>query len=321
MKCDKAIISLIISLFTVLLVGTGASAQSPTDSAKPVAIISNVEGEVVLQSGKTQLPARWFALLYPRDTLHTKSDGKVTVTFLHDRSKWTLDTQASGKVGVDRLDTDGLFPNKLTSRKGTQGQSFRVPDYLTVKPDPQTSTEVPDQGRLASEKVNLSAYVDVGIYPPVFHWAPNEMSDYKFSLYTDDDRFLHAFELEEEDFDYPNHAEAPLRLTKGALYKWDVTDVDGNVLVKKYAFSPLTRIQIKELHRYERALSESDPTSYVDLLLVQMQHQALDKYLHLLERMLDLDPENPNLLRALSQAYADRGAPAHAQQAMMKAAR
>jgi DNA-binding transcriptional activator of the SARP family len=56
-------------------------------------------------------------------------------------------------------------------------------------------------------------------------------------------------------------------------------------------------------------------TDYTDLFLLYTQRKMIDKYLHLLQQMVDLDPENPILYRALVRAYLSKGCPAHALQA------
>lgn len=302
-----------VALFLVLLLTQFSLGEDRSSPAQPVAVVSALTGEghaVRRADSETREPLRWLTLAYPGDTISTSPDGKTVLTFFSDRSKWTLASDAEAKVTFEGLKTDGLFAQKVAKQGGAE-RGFQIPQVLVRRPEPG-DLDSERSSDLSKEKVHLAAYVDVGLYPPVFRWAPNSLSDYRVTLFDSTGQFLHSFQVDEEELDYPRGAEAPFRLVKGAKYYWQVTDVDGNQLVNRYPFYPLTRVQIKELHRYERALAEDKPSTYVDLLLVQMQHDALDKYVHLLERMRDMDPENPRLKEVLHNAYLQRGVPAHA---------
>jgi hypothetical protein len=253
-------------------------------------------------------------LLYPEDILETEADGKLTVTYFHDRTKWSVLPEAMAKVEHHKLNGDSVYRDRVVKVKALSSElAFEVPNALFKSlSESDVSQTQASEGGLFQEEVHLSGYVDTGVYPPVFHWAPNTMSDYSLSLFDDSGKFLHAFDVEDEDFAYPAGQTAPFQMTKGKTYLWQVTDVDGNVLVQKYPFAPLTRIQIQEIRRYQHGLVGHDTSTQVDLLLVLAQVGALDKYLHLLSQMLEADPTNLQIQTALARAYLQRKAPSHA---------
>lgn len=319
MSATRSILIAILTVFWTLGQPTLAEDQMRVTGQTPVAIVSSTQGpslQITRKGSDQKKPLYWLDVLYSGDVVHGGESSNLTITYFHDRSKWALQGPAEAEVRRQKLSSDGLFTDHIReqeSSKGVISQPFQVASLLT-EPVPTSSLGQADPDNLATEKVQLSAYADVGIYPPVFRWAPNSMSNYQLSIYDEKGQFLHSFDVKEQSFDYPHHSQAPLRLTKGATYFWQVEDVDENDIVNKYPFSPLTRLQIKELNRYQHLLAEDDKATYVDLYLAQLQHGALDKYLHLLERMNKIDSNNPRLKTLLAGAYLKRGAPNHAQQ-------
>lgn len=314
----SSLLKLFLFLYLCLLVP--ASAEEPIRSQPtPVGIVSAIYGDAQIKRADSKdfaEQAYWLSVLYPRDILRTQNDAKVVVTYFHDRSKWVLDPGAMARVQHDKLDSDDVYKEKIRTKPSPRSeQSFTVPQALFTPISQASGLEAKRQD-VSKENVYLSAYVDTAVYPPVFHWAPNSLSDYKLLLYGMSGEFLHSFSVKEEDFSYPADSTAPFRLTKGQLYFWEVVDRDNNILVAKYPFSPMTKVHTKEIDRYQNLVKEADQSTKVDLLLVLVQHKALDKYLHLLQLMDKQDPNNPIIKNALAQAYLQRGTPAHALEAL-----
>ena len=317
----NSILKSLLLMFFFCLIPSGAQEPTTKSGPTPVGIVSSVYGDAKIKrkdSKKFTDRAHWLTLLYPQDVLETKADSKVVVTYFHDRSKWVLEPEAMARVEHEKLESDNVFKDRVRAKAaGSTEQSFGAPLSLFTPISDPSALEA-RKGDMAKEDVYLSGYVDTAVYPPAFHWAPNSLSDYKLLLYGMSGEFLHSFPAQEEDFSYPAGASAPFRMTKGQIYFWEVVDRDNNTLVGKYPFSPMTKIHISEIQRYQKLLNDSEQSTQVDLLLVLVQHRALDKYLHLLQKMNKRDPDNPIIENALAQAYLQRGTPAHALEILKK---
>ena len=144
--------------------------------------------------------------------------------------------------------------------------------------------------------------------------------NYKLQLFNEWDEFLYEKETSENRFKYPYRSD--FQLAKNSLYKWQVTDENDQIVVRRYPFVLLTTLHARELERAEtrydnlERAGKATQADQTDLFLLYVQRRMIDKYLHTLEKMAKQDYENPVIHRGLVRAYLAKGAPAHAWQAL-----
>lgn len=287
----------------------------------PVAIASLVQGEAEIKHVDGEWRAiYWLDLLRPEDEIRTAGDGKVVLTFFHDDHMEIIDPGTDARMA---------FRNVTQTSPGGQVRVDRPRDRaVTEIPIPymlmrelyqEEFQQAQEPGAYDKEKVFLGSWIKANAFPPVFNWSNTGAAGYKFQLFNEWDEFLYEKDTAENRFKYPY--QGPFQLAKNSLYKWQVTDNQDNIVVRKYPFVLLTTLHAREVERAEKrfdnlvAEGKVMKTHYTDMFLLYLQRKMIDKYLHLLQQMSDIDPENPVIWRGLVRAYLSKGCPAHALEA------
>lgn len=276
----------------------------------PVAIVAQTLGNCTVQkSAGTPAEKAWpLRLLWPQERLLTGSSSMLIVLFLNDQHLEAVDANTGAQLSFKSL-------VRSTPTGKVRVLKIPAPDVPTAIEAPQllqgTPTfPSPDADALQKEAVALEGWIDCLAYPPIFH-APNlQLPSYRHQFFDEKGAFL----LEESSptpvlkFSGKSH----IRLTKGALYHWQVLSPDGTVLVPRYGFRCLTNPQSKRLRRFERA--KPQPGNDVQRFLIFDSLGMVDANVKLVKKMLAAQPDNPLVRQALSQLYLQRACPAHAAQ-------
>lgn len=311
-------------LLSLLLLLQPVLAQDRSELAKnnPVAIVALSQGQTELKhlDGEWR-PIYWMDLLRPEDEIRTAGDGKVVITFFHDDHQEVIDPDTEGRTAfreVTKTSEEGSI--RKTKPLDRSVSEIPIPYMLMRGLYKEEFKLAEDPDALEREKIFLSSYVKAEAYPPVFVWKEDAgPTPYKFQMFNEWDEFLYETKTQEGRFKYPYRG--PFNMQKNSLYRWQVTDAEDNIVVRKYPFVLLTLPHSREVKRMEKRfdrlkdenkLMKSD---YVDLFLLYNQRKMIDKSLHLLQQMSEIDPENPVIYRALVRAYLSKGCPAHALEA------
>lgn len=311
-------------LFLLTLMGGLAQAQDSEELAKnpPVAILALSQGVCEIQSpGGEWRPAYWMTLVFPEDQLRTDDDGKLVVLYFHDDHREVMSAQTHVKTGfrsLQKLSEDGDVKVQRAQDRGVS--EIPIP-YLFLRQLDKKEFEGADaEGALEKENTFLSSYVKSEAFPPVFVWSDTGSPSYKIQLFNEWDEFLFEKSVKETRYKYPYQPD--FRLAKNSLYKWQVTDEQDGIVVRKYPFVLLTTLHAREVARAEKHYEKLEkagkltPADDTELFLLYVQRKMIDKYLHQLQKMSKKDPQNPVLYRGLVRAYLSKGCPAHAWQAL-----
>ena len=300
------------------------SAQDSEELSKnpPVAIIALAQGQAAIQRpGEDWKPAYWLTLVRPEDQIRTADSSKLVLTYFHDYHREVVDPDTTGKVGfraLSKVSSQGQIRQDNPKDRGVT--EIPIPYLLIRQLNKKEFEGAQDQGEFERENTFLSSYVKAEAFPPVFVWSDTGTSKYKLQLFNEWDEFLYETETSDTRFKYPYRSD--FQLAKNSLYKWQVTDADDRIVVRKYPFIILTTLHARELERAEKrydnllAAGKATQADQTDLFLLYVQRKMIDKYLHSLEKMAQQDQQNPMIHRGLVRAYLAKGAPAHAWQSL-----
>jgi len=310
----KSLFSVAMMLL-VLCLGMPSVAQ---DSSPPVAIVALSQGVVEVKSPESDwAPAYWLTLVYPEDEVRTSDNGKLVLTYFHDQHREIVDSNTQAKLGFRALTKTSSEGQLRQERPKDRGVSEIPIPYLLIRALNRNEFEGAEApGAFENEKTFLSSYVKAQAFPPVFVWSDVGASQYKLQLFNEWDEFLFEHDTAETRFKYPFRGD--FQLAKNSLYKWQVTDDRGQLVVRRYPFVLLTTLHARELARAEKRFEnlqkqgKATPADQTDLFLLYVQRKMIDKYLHALEKMAKDDYQNPVIHRGLVRAYLAKGAPAHA---------
>ena len=313
---------IVLLLVIFLLQPLAAQDRGELAENNPVAIVALTQGQTELKhvDGEWR-PVYWMDLLRPEDQIRTAGDGKVVVTFFHDDHTEVVDPNTEGRTAfreiVKTSDEGDIRKTRPLDRSVSE---IPIPYMLMRGLYREEFEQANDQDALEKEKVFLASYVKAEAYPPVFVWQDQAgPTPYKFQMFNEWDEFLYETKTQDRRFKYPYRG--PFNMQKNSLYRWQVTDAQDNIVVRKYPFVLLTLPHSREVARREKAFDRAEKdgklmkSDYVDLFLLYNQRKMIDKSLHLLTKMSEMDPENPVIYRALVRAYLAKGCPAHALQA------
>jgi hypothetical protein len=311
----------LLSLLFLLQPVLAQDSQEISDTP-PVAIVALSAGVAEIKhTGGEWKPAFWLTLVRPEDQIRTQADGKLVLTFFHDYHREVVEADVLGKVGFrSATKVDGTGEIRQDRPKDRGVSEIPIPYLLIRKLTAKEFEGAETDGALEREKTFLSSYVKAQAFPPVFVWRDTGAQNYKLQLFNEWDEFLYEKETPETRFKYPFRGD--FQLAKNSLYKWQVTDQDDQLVVRRYPFVLLTTLHARELERAENryeALEKAGKATQADqtdLFLLYVQRRMIDKYLHSLEKMAQQDYENPMIHRGLVRAYLSKGAPAHAWQAL-----
>ncbi len=310
--------------FLLVLLSSVALGQDSRELSEtpPVAIVALSQGvaEIKHTDGDWR-PAYWLTLVRPEDQIRTSDDGKLVLTFFHDYHREVVEPDTLGKIGFRSTSKTGGNGEIRQDRPKDRGVTEIPIPYLLIRQ--LTAAEfanAQEQGALEREKTFLSSYVKAEAFPPVFVWRDTGAQKYKLQLFNEWDEFLYETETSETRFKFPFRG--PFQLAKNSLYKWQVTDENDQIVVRRYPFVLLTTLHARELERAEKRYAALEKQNKVtqadqtDLFLLYVQRKMIDKYLHSLEKMAQQDHQNPLIHRGLVRAYLAKGAPAHAWQSL-----
>lgn len=315
----------LIILCLMMLLSGAALAQDSEELAKnpPVAILALSQGVCEIQSpGGDWRPAHWMTLVFPEDQLKTGDDGKLVVLYFHDDHREVVTAQTEAKTGFRSLQKLSEGGGEITVQRAQDRGVSEIPiPYLFLRRLDKKEFEAADEdGALERENTFLSSYVKSEAFPPVFVWSNTGSPSYKIQLFNEWDEFLYEKTVKETRYKYPYQPD--FRLAKNSLYKWQVTDDQDGIVVRKYPFILLTTLHAREVEKAEKHYDNLEkagkltPADDTELFLLYVQRKMIDKYLHQLQKMSRKDPQNPVLYRGLVRAYLSKGCPAHARQAL-----
>lgn len=311
-------------LCLLLLFTLPALAQDRRELAEnnPVAIVSLTQGQAEIRHvGGDWRAVYWLDLLRPEDEIRTADDGKVMVNFFHDDHREIIDPSTEAKMAFrDVKFTQGQV--RKAAARDRAVTEIPIP-YMLMRELNRPEFELAGEAdAMEREKIFLSAYVKAEAFPPVWFWSNSGTPPYKFQMFNEWDEFLYESKTNDTRFKFPY--DGPFNMAKNSLYKWQVTDANDNIIVRKYSFILLTQLHSREVARAEKRFDELDragkllQSDYTDLFLLYTQRKMIDKYLHLLQQMSEKDPENPIIYRGLVRAYLAKGCPAHAEEARQR---
>lgn len=308
----------------VLALSVWAQAQDSRELASnpPVAIVALSQGFVEVKPPDADWrPAYWLTLVHPEDQLRTADDGKLVLTFFHDQHREVVGPGTEAKLGhraVEHVSAEGSVRKERPKDRSVS--EIPIP-YLLIRQLTAPEFKGAEQdGAFERENTFLSSYVKAEAFPPVFVWSDTGAANYQLQLFNEWDEFLYETETPETRFKYPYRAN--FQLAKNSLYKWQVTDDQDNIVVRKYPFVLLTTLHSREVARAEKrynnlkAAGKATQADQTDLFLLYVQRKMIDKYLHTLQDMAEQDHQNPLIHRGLVRAYLAKGAPSHALQAL-----
>lgn len=314
-----------ILLFICILLATQSALSQDSfelSETPPVAIVALSQGSAQIKHpGGDWGPAYWLTLVRPEDQIRTSNDGKIVLTFFHDYHREVVEPDTEGKVGFRATSKTGGSGEIRQDRPKDRGVTEIPIPYLLIRQLTAAEFAAAQEANARErEQTFLSSYVKAEAFPPVFVWRDTGAQKYKLQLFNEWDEFLYETETSETRFKFPYRA--PFQLAKNSLYKWQVTDENDQIVVRRYPFVLLTTLHSRELERAEarfaRLENENKATQadQTDLFLLYVQRKMVDKYLHSLERMAREDHQNPVIHRGLVRAYLAKGAPAHAWQSL-----
>lgn len=321
---SRSLLTLLAVVLGPLALAGSAAAQDSRELSQnpPVAIVALSQGYAQIQSPEGDWrPAHWMTLVFPEDKLRTEGDGKLVVTYFHDQHREVVGPDTEAKTGfraLSRLSEEGQIDKQRAKDRNVA--EIPIPYLFLRQLDKKEFEGAQDEQELEREKVFLSSYVKSEAFPPVFVWSDTGAESYRLQLFNEWDEFIFEKPVTETRYKYPYRPD--FRLAKNSLYKWQVTDHQDNIVVRKYPFVLLTSLHAREVERAEKRHAQLEASGKLtqadeaDLFLLYVQRKMIDKYLHQLQRMSRKDPQNPVLYKGLVRAYLSKGAPAHAWQAL-----
>lgn len=319
--------ALLVCVFAFML-GLTALAQDNQELSEnlPVCIVSSVEGDCEIKrlNGDWR-PVYWLDLVRPQD--HLRAGGgrsKVVVNFFFDDHLEIVDPDSEAEVAFKNLKkvSEGGSVRRDEARDRSRA-TIDIPYMFLRRLKAQDFLLAEEPGAVEKEKLFMLAFVNNKAYPPVFQWGKVAgVMNYRIQLFNEWDEFLYEASTKEIRWKFPHRG--PFNLQKASLYQWQILTPGDDIVVRKYKFYQLTQLQAREVERAQKRFNELkrtkklNRTHYADLFLLYNRLSMVDERLHLLEEMVQIDPENPVLYRGLVRAYLDKGCPAHALEAQRR---
>ena len=325
MRSQRTMTVLAALLLAALLVTSGVQAQDAPDAQElaanqPVAVVSLVWGAVTIKHVNGDYrPAQWLDPVYPQDFLKTSGPGsKLLVTYFFDNHQEVLASDCEAQAGFRNITAKTGPAVRQDRARNPFGTGMDNPFVYTRKLFASDFQGADDPDALAREKTFLKAVVKP-TWPPAFSWpAVPGVAQYKLHLFDTTDRFLVGATVKGTSYKaFKEFNDA----SKGSTFVWQVMTPDNQIVVRKYPFMVLTRPLAswlssisRDFHAKQKA-GKLERSDYTDFLLVSAQLMQVDDVVSLCQKMAQMDPKNPRVLRALTRAYLTRGCPAMARQA------
>ena len=307
-------LSLLLSFFSPVFAADGDS---------PVGVISLVWGEVTVKhENEDYKPARWLEPIFAGDLVKTATPGsKLLVTFFDDNHQEVMGPASSARVddrGLTKIDGEDIRKDPARNPFGAGGVGN---PFIYTRKLAQADFANAASADLETEKLILAGRVRPS-FPPSMFWskqAEGTVSHLRVFDYLGKPMWTrevqgHTYKLTEKEAD---------AMPKGVVYTWDVV-ADKQTVVVRYPFRLLTKPQRDWYQKQRRdfdnkkAAGKLERSDWTDMILVSTQLYYVDEAIDLLYKMRDMDPQNPNIYRALTRAYLHKGCPGTAQQALDK---
>jgi len=308
-------------LLAALLLWPGAARAAD----EPVAVISLVWGVVTIKhANEDYKPARWLEPIYPGDFVKTTGPGsKLLITFFNDNHQEVMGNDIVAQATETTMSATEPPNAKIRKDKGRNpfGSGGVQSPFVYARKifaDDFKGSEEP--GALDAEKnIYLKAHVNPA-FPPGFYWLPQSgATSYQLQVLQPSGgqpvwsttAKTNQYKMKELEADI---------LSKGSNYVWQV-QANGQPVTRPYAFMLLTLplekwyLQLNKAFAAKRAAGKLERSDYTDYLLVCAQLYRVDETLTLVQEMSNMDPQNPNLFRALARVYLAKNCPALAKQA------
>jgi len=287
----------------------------------PVAVISLVWGEVTVKhANEDYKPARWLEPVFPGDRVRTQGAGsKLLITFFSDNHQEVLSSDVEAEVAAAGLSGPPASQLRKDPARNPFGAGGVGNPFVYTRKLIEADFAKADQP-YEDEKVWLQARVRP-TFPPSLFWQKGSKASYRLQVFD----YLGAplWNRTVKDHRYQLSVSEANAMPKGVTYTWQV-ESEGQPLVARYPFNLLTRPQFKWFQEQradfdaKKAANKLQRSDWTDLLLVSAQLNYVDEALDLLYKMAEMDPNNPNIYRALVRVYLTRGCPAHARKAHQK---
>lgn len=315
--------TLLLLCMIAVVVARGAVAQpAPGDTrTPPVAVVSLVWGVVTLKHQDADYaPARWLNPIYPGDLVKTAGPGsKLLITYFFDNHQEVIGPDSEARVDPTTLTSLSGDPIRKDRARNPFGSGVQNPFVYThyLVSDDFKGADAPDA--MQQERAYLQATVRSND-PVTFTWLKaTGASPYQLSVLNASGGTVLGVTTRT-----PSVKLAPRQANKlftGTVYSWQVTTPGNATVVPNYDFMYLSVPQKKwyneirgkfENLRKRNQLQRSD---YTDYLLVSSQLVRVDDVVSLCREMAKMNPNNPDVFRALTRAYLAKGCPAHAREA------
>jgi hypothetical protein len=285
-----------------------------------VGVISLVWGVVTVKhENEDYKPARWLEPIFAGDLVKTADPGsKLLVTFFFDNHQEVMGPASDARVdsaGLIKIDGGDIRKDRARNPFGAGGvESPFIYTRKLVEADFANAASAD----LEAEKLILAGRVRPS-FPPSMFWnkqPEGTRSEFRVFDYLGKPMWTrsvdgHTYKLTQKQAD---------AMPKGVIYWWDVV-ANGQTVVARYPFKLLTKpqrdwyLQQRAAFDAKKASGKLERSDWTDMILVASQLFYVDEAIDLLYKMRDMDPENPNIYRAMTRVYLHKGCPGMAKQA------
>lgn len=290
---------------------------------QPVAVISLVWGVVTVKhANQDYKPARWLEPIFPGDFVKTTGAGsKLLITFFSDNHQEVMGNDITAQATETTLSAEGganIRKDKSRNPFGAGGVASPFVYVRKIFADDFAGADAP--GALDLEKNQyLKAHVNPA-FPPGFWWPPQAGAATYALQILQPSGGQPIWSTTAKDNQYKMKESDANALSKGSDYVWQV-QANNQPVTRPYAFMLLTLplekwyLEQNKAFAAKRAAGKLERSDYTDYLLVCAQLNRIDESLTLVQEMSNMDPQNPNLFRALARVYLAKSCPALAKQA------
>lgn len=312
-----------IRFFLLLLVMLATCQPLLAQNDTSVGVVSLVWGEVTVKhENEDYKPARWLEPIFPGDMVKTSGPGsKLLLTFFSDNHQEVMGSDNEATVGQAGLVNAINGAVRVDGPRNPFGAGGVESPFIYTRKLVQADFANAANANLEAEKAICQGRVRPS-FPPNMFWgkqADGVVSTFRVFDYLGAPLWTrqvkgHSYQMSEKEAN---------AMPKGVIYNWDVMAGD-QVVVARYPFKLLTKPQ-RDWYLQQRAIFDKKKTNgklersdWTDMCLMASQLLYVDEALDLLYKMGDMDPQNPNIQRALVRVYLMKGCPGLAKQALDK---